>query len=242
MEAIAPTPQWLKRILSLMDLTSLNSSDTKESIAALCQKAVTPNGHVAAVCCYPEFVSEAAAALKGTPVKIATVANFPLGTDYMQDVLANIRDAIALGANEVDVVFPYERYLGGERALAKDLVRECKKVCGKDVILKVILETGVLNKPSLIADASKAVIEAGADFIKTSTGKAEVGATLMAAAVILLTIKEMEMPVGLKVAGGIREVEDALEYIDLANKIMGSAWVTPQRFRIGASQLIERLG
>jgi deoxyribose-phosphate aldolase len=240
LEAIAPTPQWLKRIRSLMDLTSLNSADTVESIATLCEKAVTANGHVAAVCVYPEFVAEVAATLKGTPVKVATVANFPLGTDYMQDVLVSISNAIALGANEIDVVFPYERYLGGERALIKDFVRDCKKACGS-VTLKVILETGILHKPSLIADASKAVIEAGADFIKTSTGKAEEGATLVAAAAILCTIKEMQMPVGLKVSGGIREVKDALEYIDLANKIMGYQWVSPERFRIGASQLIDRL-
>ena len=241
LEVIAPTAQWRRRILSFMDLTSLDSSDTPELIQALCQKAVTPQGEVAAVCVYPEFVATAYHALKNTDVHIATVANFPLGNDNLQDVLLSIRDAIKQGADEIDVVFPYDHYLEGERGLAREFVKECKKVCGQSVSLKVILETGLIHKPTLIADAAKLAIEGGADYIKTSTGKAETGATLEAAAAILLTIKQLNASAGLKISGGIRDVEQVLAYIDLINKVMGPAWLTPDHFRIGASKLIDKL-
>lgn len=238
---LSPTAHWLERIVTMLDLTSLNAADSKEDIKTLCEKAVTPLGHVAAVCVYPEFVGTAVSALEGTNVNVATVANFPLGTDDMQDVLRSIQASVVLGANEMDVVFPYEFYLAGERSLAREFVRECKKACGHNVLLKVILETGILKKPIIIADATRVVVEGGADFVKTSTGKYEVGATKEAAAVILLTLKEMKENVGLKVAGGVREVGDAMGYIALANEIMGPAWITPQHFRIGASQLIDKL-
>lgn len=238
---LLPNVALKRQIMTLLDLTSLNESDTADTIATVCKKAISEEGHVAAVCFYPEFVAQAKQALANSGVKIATVANFPDGIENMQNVLNSIVASIQQGADEIDVVFPYHHYLDGERSLAKDFVRACRKACGKNVILKVILETGAIHKPLLIADATKAAIEAGADFIKTSTGKIPEGATLIAAAVILWTIRNLEAPVGLKVSGGVRTVAQAAEYISLANQLMGIGWVSPRTFRIGASQLRDLL-
>jgi deoxyribose-phosphate aldolase len=135
--------------------------------------------------------------------------------------------------------------LAGERHYAKDYIETCKAACGETITLKVILETGALNDPALIADACFDVFSVGADFVKTSTGKISEGATLEAAATMLLVIKHMQPQVkhtlGLKVSGGIREVQQAAQYVELADAILGRDWVTPQTFRIGASKLIDAL-
>jgi len=248
LQALTPATENLalaQRLYSLIDLTSLNEDDTEASIVALCQKAQSALGHVAAVCVYPAFVSLAATNFARTNVKIATVANFPAGDASLEDVLIEINDCLLDGASEVDVVFPYARYLAGEQHYAHHFVQACKAACGDQALLKVILETGALIDPAIIADASYTALAAGADFIKTSTGKIAEGASLEAAAVMLMVIKHTEPQVkhslGFKAAGGIRTLQQAAQYVALADQIMGRHWVTPATFRIGASQLVEVL-
>lgn len=230
-----------KKILSLIDLTSLNETDTTTNIADLCKKAVTDFGSVAAVCVYPKFVKQVKQALEGTSVKIATVVNFPSGNQTLTLVLSMIKQAIADGANEIDVVLPYTQYLAGDRAYARDFIQSCKNVCDKTILLKVILETGALQNSKMIAEASMDAIAAGADFLKTSTGKIAIGATLEAAKEMLLAIKQTKRPVGLKISGGVRTLPQALQYIELAEEVMGKGWVSPTTFRLGASQLVEEV-
>lgn len=226
------------RIFSLLDLTSLNAHDTEQSIQTLCQKAIFPGGHVAAICVYPEFVKTAVTYLANN-IPVAAVANFPTGNESLENVSISIQQSIAQGAREIDVVFPYQEYLTGDKTTALKFIQMCKSICGKNILLKVILETGALQDPVVIAKASQDVIESGADFLKTSTGKISVGATLDAATLMLQAIKDSKKSVGLKVSGGIRELSQAEQYILLAEKIMGEAWVVPQHFRIGASSLID---
>jgi deoxyribose-phosphate aldolase len=243
--AIAPSPKWLEKIFGLIDLTSLNATDTEESIALWCEKAVSPFGQVAAVCVFPYFVRQVAATFANTPIKTATVANFPEGNDPLETILLDIGRALEDGAQEIDVVFPYQRYLAGERQYARTFVSACKTACGDAVTLKVILETGILVDFALIADASWDALTAGADFIKTSTGKSAAGASLEAAAVMLLVIQhvqsQLKKPIGLKISGGIKEISQAAQYIALAEKIMGPHWVTPATFRIGTSKLVDEM-
>lgn len=238
-------PKVAQQILSLLDLTSLNADDTTKTIDALCKKAVTVSGQVAAVCVLPQFVRFAAEQLAKTEVKVATVANFPQGNESFATVSAVIVQAIQDGAQEIDVVFPYEKFLLGEREEAREFVRLCKDLCGEKIILKVILETGALQSPQYIADASADALLAGADFIKTSTGKIKTGATLEAVVIMLMKVKEMTpnlaRPVGVKVSGGVRTFEQAAQYLALANRVMGPEWVSPQTFRLGASQLLDEV-
>jgi deoxyribose-phosphate aldolase len=231
----------VQRIASLIDLTNLKETDTESEVAAFCEKAILPFGHVAAVCVYPQFTRLVADTFAGSEIKTATVVNFPGGNLPLESVLIEINQALEDGAQEIDVVFPYERYLAGERQYAKTFVETCKAACGVKAILKVILETGALKDSAIIADATFDVLSAGADFVKTSTGKITEGATLEAAAVMLLVIQhispQMKHPIGLKVSGGIRTLEKAAEYVELADHIMGRDWVTPETFRIGASKI-----
>lgn len=231
-------PTTAQRLLTLLDLTSLNDGDTETDIARLCEQAVTDFGMVAAVCVWPRFVPLCKKWLADTGVRVATVANFPQGRDDLDCALAETAAALAYGADEIDVVFPYHAWLAGEQTLAWEILAACRDVC-HDIILKVILETGRLQTPQNIATASLGAIEIGADFIKTSTGKAEVSATLPAATVMLSAIKQSGEPVGFKAAGGIRTTAQAAEYLELAEGIMESGWATPNTFRIGASALLE---
>lgn len=235
----------LTKVMGLIDLTSLNQADTEASIANCCQKAITPLGHAAAVCVYPQFASQVVSILANTPVKTATVANFPDGSTPLEAVLIEIGKALDEGVQEIDAVFPYRRYFAGERHYASTFVTACKAACGHDVTLKVILETGALNDPAIIADACYDALLAGADFIKTSTGKTTTGATLEAAATLLLVIHHLQPQIkrrlGIKVAGGIKTVQQAAHYIHLADNIMGQDWITPDTFRLGSSQLVDEL-
>jgi deoxyribose-phosphate aldolase len=231
----------IKQIYSLIDLTSLNETDDAQTIAELCTKAALADVHVAAVCIYPRFVPQVKEALRGTAVKIATVVNFPGGDDSLESAETTIQTALSQGVDEIDVVFPYARYLAGEKAYAETFIRRCKSLCAEQV-LKVILETGVLQASSVIKEVSELVIAAGADFLKTSTGKTAVGATVEAAAVMLDVIQNKSQGrVGLKVSGGIRTIAQAIEYITLAENKMGPSWLTPAHFRIGASQLVDSM-
>lgn len=223
--------------LNCMDLTSLNDDDTPEKIIQLSQQANQSVGHVAAICIYPQFIPVAKASLDRS-IRIATVTNFPSGGDDVALALSQTHEAVRLGADEVDVVFPYLALLHGDEEVGFNLVSACKQACGDTVCLKVIIESGELKQPELIKRASEIAISAGADFIKTSTGKVPVNATLEAAEIMLNAIKASGKMVGFKAAGGVRTVEDAQKYIELAAAIMGEAWVTPMHFRFGASGLL----
>jgi deoxyribose-phosphate aldolase len=245
LQAIKPidvTPAVMQRLIPFIDLTSLNDTDSAASIAAFIEKAQTPYGPVAAVCVYPQFVSLAATEFAHSPVKVATVVNFPAGNTPLDDVLIVINDALQDGAQEIDVVFPYARFLAGEQQYVHTFVTACKAACGTQVMLKVILETGALTNLEIIAEASRIALTAGADFIKTSTGKIPTGATLEAAAVMLLIIKqlspELKRPLGIKLSGGIREWQQAAQYLELAENIMGRMWPVSATFRLGVSKLL----
>lgn len=228
--------------LALMDLTSLNDHDTEAGIAALCHRADTPAGHPAAVCIHRAFIPTARRSLAecglDESVRVATVANFPDGADDVGLAEEQTRQAIGQGADEVDVVFPWAALIAGNEATGQALVAACREACGEH-ILKVIIETGELARPALIRRAARLAIAGGADFVKTSTGKAAVNATPEAARTILETIADSGRDVGCKVAGGIRTTDDAAVYLDLAESIMGAAWLTPDHFRIGASGLLD---
>ena len=228
-----------RRALAHLDLTSLNDDDDDAAVAALCRRALGPAGRPAAVCVWPRFVPLCRDLLTDSGVRIACVTNFPAGAPDVATAADETREAVALGADEIDVVLPYMAWLAGERQLAVDLVAACREVCGEAVLLKVILETEALNTPDKIRAASEGAIAGGADFIKTSTGKIDVSATPEAAAAMLQVIRSADRPVGLKVAGGIRTVAGAGAYMAQADAMMGAGWLSPSTFRIGASGLLN---
>ncbi|NQE79195.1 deoxyribose-phosphate aldolase [Pantoea ananatis] len=235
------------RALKLMDLTTLNEDDTDEKVIALCHQAKSPVGNTAAICIYPRFIPIARKTLReqGTPdVRIATVTNFPHGNDDIEIALAETRAAIAYGADEVDVVFPYRALMAGNTQVGFDLVEACKTACAEaDVLLKVIIETGELKQEALIRQASEIAIDAGADFIKTSTGKVPVNATPEVAQIMMSVIRDkgVKAQVGFKPAGGVRTAEDAAIYLQLAEDRLGADWADARHFRFGASSLLANL-
>lgn len=233
------------RVLSLLDLTSLHTDDTLTSLQAFAAKAISPQGHVAAVCVLPQVAKGMVDQFAGTKVHVATVANFPEGRSSLETVLVEINTALAAGVQEVDVVMPYARWLAGEQEAVASFVAGIRAACGANVCLKMILETGVLATIDQIASASRMCYMAGADFVKTSTGKVAEGASLEAAATMLLVAREVSgkltRKAGVKVSGGIRHLTQAAEYVLLADQIMGKDKVTAETFRIGASQLVDAL-
>ena len=234
-----------RQALQLMDLTSLNEDDTPEAIIALCRQARTEAGNTAAICIYPRFIPLARKTLKSlglNDVTIATVSNFPDGGDDVDIAVAETRAAVAYGADEVDVVFPYRALMAGNETVGAELVKQCKEACGDNVLLKVIIESGELKDEVLIRRASEIAIDAGADFIKTSTGKVPVNATTESARIMLETIRDSgKTNVGFKPAGGIKTAEDAAVHLELADTIMGPEWVDRNHYRFGASSLLGNL-
>jgi deoxyribose-phosphate aldolase len=229
------------RALRSLDLTDLTETCTDHAIDALCKKALDPRGPVAAVCVWPQFVKRSRENLKGSSVRIATVVNFPVGGEDVSRVTDDIQEALSDGANEIDLVIPYDAVRRGDLAAATEMVEAVRELVDGDHLLKIILETGELKDAKLIETASRIAIEAGADFIKTSTGKTPVSATPEAAEIMLNAIKASGKSVGLKPSGGIRTVDDAKIYLDLADRIMGPGWATPRTFRIGASSVYDTL-
>jgi len=232
-----------QRALSLMDLTTLNDDDTDARVADLCRKAAGPAGLVAAVCVFPRFVPLAKKTLReqGTPqILVATVTNFPHGNPDVAQALEETQSALSFGADEVDVVFPYRALMSGNADLGARLVKACKQACGANR-LKVIIESGELGSAELIRQASQIAVDAGADFIKTSTGKVPVNATLQSAEIMLQVIHDSGSDCGFKAAGGVKTAAEAAEYLALADRIMGAQWVSPAHFRFGASSLLTSL-
>jgi deoxyribose-phosphate aldolase len=231
-----------QRLLGLIDLTSLNPTDTPETVRALAASAATPAGRVAALCIWARFISVARDSLSGTDIPIAVVANFPAGAGDVEAARAETAAAIANGADEVDVVFPYHAVLSGDDATGVALVRACRTACGSKVILKVILETGQLGSAEHIRHASELAIAGGAHFLKTSTGKTQPGATPQAAEAMLDVIasaKARGVSVGFKASGGVSTIADARTYLEMYEKRFGAGSATPATFRIGASSLIK---
>lgn len=231
-----------RRALAALDLTSLGEDDTPATIEALCASAVGAGGPPAAICIYPEHVTTARRALEArglNAVRVATVANFPDGAADAARASRETRRAVAAGADEIDVVLPWRALRAGDEAGGSVLVAACREAAPGRV-LKVILETGELQEPMLIRTASELALAAGADFIKTSTGKVPVNATPAAARVMLEAIRDHGRG-GFKAAGGVRQIEDAAAYFALADEILGPGWATPARFRIGASGLLADL-
>jgi deoxyribose-phosphate aldolase len=226
--------------LSLLDLTNLKDDCTEAQIDVLCARAQTPYGNSAAICIWPRFVAHARSILgKGHPIRIATVVNFPNGEMEIADVAAETREAIADGADEIDLVIPYRKFLAGDEKAVTAMVTAVRAECTNGIWLKVILETGEIKDTSLIRRASELAIEAGADFIKTSTGKVAVNATLEAADIMIRAIRESGRKVGFKPAGGIGSVADAALYLSLAETVMAPDWPIPSTFRFGASSLLD---
>ena len=229
------------RLLPLLDLTSLGEDDTPEHIEILCASARTRHGVPAAVCVYPEHVTTADRALRGSGVRIATVVNFPDGSSDRERVVRETRRAIAAGANEIDLVLPRKLDTPDDRLAAQSVVAACRKLCGPGIALKLILETGLLQTPHRIRMACDIGLAEGVDFLKTSTGKVQVNATLEASAIMLEAIAEHGGRCGIKLAGGIRTLEQADAYLDQATQKFGAPWVTAAHFRIGASSLFGEL-
>jgi deoxyribose-phosphate aldolase len=241
----------LDAAVRMIDLTTLEGADTPGKVRAMCAKARRPDPAdpavppVAAVCVYPDLVPVAKAELAGSTVGIASVATaFPSGRASLAVKLADTADAVAGGATEVDMVIDRGAFLAGRYGLVYEEIVAVKQACG-DAHLKVILETGELVTLDNVARASWLAMLAGADFIKTSTGKVSPASTPPVALVMLTAVRDYAQMtghrVGVKVAGGIRTAKDAIRYLVLVNETAGADWLTPGLFRIGASSLLNDL-
>ena len=239
----------LELAVRMMDLTTLEGADTPGKVAALCSKAIRPDPvdtsvpSVAAVCVYPNLVAAAKQRLAGSAVKVASVATaFPSGQSPLAVKLADVRDAVEFGADEIDMVIDRGAFLSGRYAKVYDEVVKVKEACG-GAHLKVILETGELGTYDNVRRASLLAMAAGADFIKTSTGKVNPAATLPVALCMLEAVRdvyeETGRVVGFKPAGGIRASKQAVQHLVLVHETVGSAWLTPDRYRFGASSLLN---
>jgi deoxyribose-phosphate aldolase len=239
----------LRIAIRCIDLTTLEGKDTPGRVAQLCRKALTPDArdpslpHVAAVCVYPSLVKAAKKALEGSDVKVASVATaFPSGQSTMAIKLEETKEAVAYGADEIDMVIDRGAFHAGRYRDVCSEIEAVKQVCGS-AALKVILETGELGTYDNVRRASELAMEAGADFIKTSTGKIAPAATLPVALAMLQATRDFERRtgrrVGVKVAGGIRTAKQALQYLVIVKETCGDDWLTPAWFRIGASSLLN---
>ena len=236
----APPPDTATARLALacLDLTSLNDSDDAPALAALCARALGRAGPPAALCVWPRFVAQARAALPAG-IRVAAVANFPHGGTDTAAAVADARQIIDAGGDEVDLVLPWRALQSGDAAAALALVTAVRAACAGHT-LKLILESGDLASPALIDQACRIGLDAGVDFLKTSTGKTATGATPEAARVMLQAIARHPRgaTVGFKASGGIRRVADAAVYIGLVRQTLGESALTPARLRFGASGLL----
>jgi len=239
-------PAVVRRILGLIDLTNLSDGCSDADVVSLCARARGPHGAVAAVCVWPRFVARAVSELAGSGVRVATVVNFPGGDDGVDAILESVDRCVADGADEIDLVIPYREFRDsrdgeGDRAVVH-LVAKVKEALPATVALKAILETGEFGDRGAIERAARLAVAAGADFIKTSTGKTAVSATPEAVETMLTVLREsprIDRRVGIKPSGGIRSVDDAARYLALADRIMGPEWATAETFRFGASGLLD---
>jgi deoxyribose-phosphate aldolase len=248
---------WLLRAITCMDLTTLSSDDTEQRVQRLCAKAVRPiadatvealdiaemNIQVAAVCVYHMFIETARRALEGTRINVAAVSTgFPAGLNALEDRLSEIKRSVAAGAQEIDVVITRCQVFGAQWQRLYDEIAAFKDACN-GAHLKVILGTGDLSTLRNVARASVVAMMAGADFIKTSTGKESVNATLPVGLVMTRAIREYAqatgMAVGFKPAGGIRTAKQSSEWLALMKEELGASWLEPHMFRFGASAMLN---
>ncbi|MCB1076690.1 MAG: deoxyribose-phosphate aldolase [Verrucomicrobiae bacterium] len=239
----------LKLAVSMMDLTTLEGADTPGKVAQLCRKARQPMSErygcppCAAVCVYPTLVPSAKEALAGTGIAIASVATgFPSGQYPLAIRLADVRSAVAAGAGEIDMVISRGAFLAGHHDQIREEILATKEACD-EAHLKVIFETGELQTYDNVRLASQIAMEAGADFIKTSTGKVSPAATLPVTLVMLEAVRDFYLVtgkrIGVKPAGGIRTAKEALQYLVMVKETVGDDWLTPELFRFGASSLLR---
>jgi deoxyribose-phosphate aldolase len=241
----------LELAISMVDLTTLEGSDTLGKVRNLCRKAILPDPerpetpHAAAICVYPDLVETAVAEVAGTGVKIASVATaFPSGRSSLEVKLADTRIAVAAGADEIDMVIDRGAFLAGKYGVVFEQIQAIKEACGA-ARLKVILETGELATYDNVRRASWLALLAGADFIKTSTGKISPAATLPVTHVMLQAVRDWRDLTGeqraVKPAGGIRNAKDAIRYLVAVKEVAGPEWLDPHWFRFGASSLLNDL-
>jgi deoxyribose-phosphate aldolase len=235
--------------IRMMDLTTLEGKDTPGKVRALCQKGITPQPgdptipSVAAICIYPTLIAEAKEALAGSSVKVASVATaFPSGQTFRDIKIAETKAAVASGADEIDMVIDRAAFLAGDYVTVFEEIVDVKEAAGP-AHLKVILETGELETYDNVRRASVLAMAAGADFIKTSTGKVTPAATVPVTLVMLEAIRDFERAtgrqVGMKPAGGIRTAKEAIHYLVVLYETLGPRWMTPDWFRFGASSLLN---
>lgn len=241
-----------KRCFGCIDLTSLGATDSRRSIGEFTRKAIEQPrlfpeaGSVASICVYPVFVETVGLAAGDSKMAITSVSGgFPSSQTYLEVKMLETAMAIENGADEIDIVISIGEMLEGEYDLAGNEIETLRAEIGDDAILKVILESGTLSEPELIHKAATIAMEAGADFIKTSTGKNGIAATPEAAVTMCLAIRQFAektgRKVGFKAAGGISTAESAALYYSIVEEILGEEWLTPERFRIGASSLANNL-
>jgi deoxyribose-phosphate aldolase len=238
----------LDMAIRMVDLTTLEGADTPGKVRSLCAKAVHPDAEappVAAVCVYPDLVATAVQELRGSTVQVASVATaFPSGRASLATRLHDVRDAVAAGATEIDMVIDRGAFLAGRYLQVFDDIVAVKAECG-GAHLKVILETGELSTLDNVRRASWLALVAGGDFIKTSTGKVSPAATPPVALVMLEAVRDFAAATaqrrGVKLAGGIRTAKEAVRYLVMVNEVAGDEWLTPAMFRFGASSLLNDL-
>ena len=237
----------LKMALSMIDLTTLEGKDTEGKVRQLCYKAMHPHDAlqniptVAAICVYPTYVAIAKNALQGSDIQVASVATaFPSGQSNLEAKLSDTKFAVDQGADEIDMVISRGQFLSGNYQFVFDEIAAIKEACGK-AHLKVILETGEIDTLDNVRKASEIAMYAGADFIKTSTGKIQPAATLQVTYVMLDAIKDFYLKtgkiIGMKPAGGISTSKIALQYLVMLNEVLGEKWMNNKYFRFGASSL-----
>lgn len=225
------------KLISLLDFTRLEDDDTESVIIDWCSKAKTPLGNVAAVCVYPQFIRAVKKTLNNSGIKIATVINFPHGDANPDMLIKTVAKALDDGADEIDWVMPYQYFIAGNRDIVKKHLTTARK--HTPTTLKIILESGAFAEQQMLGEAALLAIDCGADFIKTSTGKITIGATLDAANTMVKAIKERpQKNVGIKLSGGIATVAQAQTYLELITTQMGDAWISPENIRFGASRIL----
>lgn len=246
------TPQVYGRCLAALDLTSLGVADSTATVTEFATKAMEMGSRFpgiptpASLCVYPNFVDTVGLALGDTPMRITSVAGgFPSSQTYLEVKMLEAAMAVENGADEIDIVMSIGQLLSGEYDMAANEIETIRQEVGEDITLKVIIEAGVLPSPEDVRRASLLGILAGADFIKTSTGKTPVSATPQSVAQMCCAIRDCHThtgrKAGIKVAGGVRTTAEAVLYYTLIEEILGEQWLTPALFRIGASSLANNL-
>ena len=234
------TAEQAVELIGLIDLTDLDEAATEMEIAQLAAQTITQYEQVAAVCVHPQSLNLVRMALPETGIRVATVLNFPAGQERLSSVLQSI-EAVREYADEIDVVFPYQQYLAGQMTESLQFI-EAVRARSKDLTLKVIMETGAFTDRRQLFELAQQLIERQVDFLKTSTGRHQFGANLEAVAILLQAIqRDGSMQVGIKISGGVRDLDQAAAYLAMVRLVMGEDWIARSHCRIGSSQLLTKV-